>query len=79
VGLLRPFTFATTGAGTFGSAVREIADVAPVKTFPIRLREGMKLQFRSEFFNVPNRSSLGKPNVSAGSARALQFALKAPS
>ena len=50
------------------------------------LREGMKLQFRSEFFNVLNRVNLGSPNVtvgssmgritSAGSARVLQFALK---
>jgi hypothetical protein len=56
------------------------------KSFPLPLREGMKLQFRSEFFNVLNRVNLGNPNVtlgssmgritSAGSARVLQFALK---
>jgi len=50
------------------------------------VREGMKIQFRSEFFNVLNRVNLGNPNVtlgskmgqitSAGSARVLQFALK---
>ena len=46
----------------------------------------MKIQFRSEFFNVLNRVNLGNPNVtfgssmgritSAGSPRVLQFALK---
>jgi len=46
----------------------------------------MKIQFRSEFFNVLNRVNLGNPNTtvgssmgritSAGSARVLQFALK---
>ncbi len=46
----------------------------------------MKIQFRSEFFNVLNRVNLGNPNLtvgntmgritSAGSARVLQFALK---
>ena len=46
----------------------------------------MKLQFRSEFFNLLNRVNLGSPNTSlgssngkitsAGSARVLQFALK---
>jgi hypothetical protein len=46
----------------------------------------MRLQFRSEFFNLLNRVNLGNPNTtvgasmgritSAGSARVLQLALK---
>jgi outer membrane receptor protein involved in Fe transport len=89
-----PAAFATPATGTYGNAGRDIiiapgsatANVALFKVFPIPLREGMKLQFRSEFFNVLNRVNLGNPNTtvgssmgritSAGSARVLQFALK---
>ena len=89
-----PAAFAAPATGTFGNAGRDIitapgtatANVGLFKTFPVPLREGMKIQFRSEFFNVLNRVNLGNPNVtlgssmgritSAGSARVLQFALK---
>jgi outer membrane receptor protein involved in Fe transport len=89
-----PAAFATPATGTFGNAGRDIviapgtatANVALFKSFPVPLREGMKIQFRSEFFNVLNRVNLGNPNTtvgssmgritSAGSARVLQFALK---
>ena len=78
----------------FGNAGRDIitapgsatVNAGLFKNFPLPLREGMKLQFRSEFFNVLNRVNLGNPNMtlgssmgritSAGSARVLQFALK---
>jgi hypothetical protein len=89
-----PAAFAMPATGTFGNAGRDIitgpgtatANAALFKTFPVPLREGMKIQFRSEFFNVLNRVNLGSPNTSlgssngkissAGSARVLQFALK---
>jgi hypothetical protein len=89
-----PAAFATPATGTFGNAGRDIitapgtatANAGLFKTFPLPIREGMKVQFRSEFFNVLNRVNLGNPNVSvgssmgritsAGSARVLQFALK---
>jgi outer membrane receptor protein involved in Fe transport len=89
-----PAAFANPATGTFGNAGRDIitapgtatVNAGLFKTFPIPLREGMKLQFRSEFFNVLNRVNLGNPNTtvgssmgritSAGSARVLQFALK---
>ncbi|MGI8745649.1 MAG: TonB-dependent receptor [Bryobacteraceae bacterium] len=89
-----PAAFAAPATGTFGNAGRDIiiapasatANVGLFKSFPLPLREGMKLQFRSEFFNVLNRVNLGNPNVtlsgnmgritSAGSPRVLQFALK---
>jgi hypothetical protein len=88
-----PAAFAMPATGTFGNAGRYIiaapgtatANVALFKVFPLP-REGMRLQFRSEFFNVLNRVNLGNPNTSlgssngkitsAGSARVLQFALK---
>lgn len=89
-----PAAFAVPATGTFGNAGRNII-IAPgsattnaglFKNFPVPLREGMKVQFRSEFFNLLNRVNLGSPNVtvgssmgritSAGSPRILQFALK---
>jgi outer membrane receptor protein involved in Fe transport len=89
-----PAAFATPATGTFGNAGRDIitgpgsatANAGLFKTFPLPVREGMKIQFRSEFFNVLNRVNLSSPNVtvgssmgritSAGSARVLQLALK---
>jgi hypothetical protein len=89
-----PAAFAAAATGTFGNAGRDVitapgtatANVGLFKNFPVPLREGMKIQFRSEFFNVLNRVNLGNPNTtlgssngkisSAGSARVLQFALK---
>jgi outer membrane receptor protein involved in Fe transport len=89
-----PAVFSMPATGTFGDTGRDViigpgtatANVGLFKYFPIPLREGMKLQFRSEFFNVLNRVNLSSPNTSlgssngritsAGSARVLQFALK---
>jgi hypothetical protein len=62
-------------------------DFAVNKTFAIPYREGMGLQFRSEFFNVLNHTNFGIPNPSVSSAafgqvtntypaRQIQFALK---
>ena len=89
-----PAAFATPAIGTYGNAGRNLitapgsatVNAGLFKNFPLPLREGTKLQFRSEFFNVLNRVNLGNPNTtlgssmgrvtSAGSARVLQFALK---
>jgi outer membrane receptor protein involved in Fe transport len=89
-----PAAFAMPATGTFGNAGRDTiigpgsasVNAGLFKSFAIPFREGMKVQFRSEFFNVLNRVNLGNPNVtlgssmgkitSAGSARVLQFALK---
>jgi hypothetical protein len=62
-------------------------DFSVNKTFRIPYREGMGVQFRSEFFNVLNHTNFGipNPNVSGASfgqitntypARQIQFALK---
>jgi len=87
--------FALPAAGTFGNAGRDVitapgtanVNAGLFKTFPLPLREGTKIEFRSEFFNLFNRVNLSNPNTtfasstfgritSAGSARVLQFALK---
>ena len=63
-------------------------NLAVFRIFPLPLREGMRLQFRSEFFNLFNSVNLSNPNTSfsaganfgritsAGDARVIQFALK---
>jgi hypothetical protein len=62
-------------------------DVGLNKRFTIPAREGMSIQFRSEFFNILNRSNFGLPtcdvtNAAFGTIRStypprqIQFALK---
>ena len=62
-------------------------DAGVNKRFKIPAREGMSLQFRSEFFNILNRSNFGLPNTDITNAafgtirstyppRQIQFALK---
>jgi hypothetical protein len=62
-------------------------DFAVNKNFAIPFREGMALQFRSEFFNVLNHTNFGYPtaDITFGSfgtirstypPRQIQFALK---
>jgi hypothetical protein len=57
------------------------------KNFALPFREGMAIQFRSEFFNVLNRTNFGYPNATITDAafatirttyppRQIQFALK---
>jgi hypothetical protein len=78
----------------FGNAGRNIARTEPIYNFDLGLhkefsiREDIRLQFRSEFFNLFNTTNLGVPaqNVSNGNfgqitslssqARQIQFALK---
>ena len=89
-----PAAFAAPAANTYGNAGRNallgptshVANLALFKTFPIPVREGMQLQFRSEFFNVLNAVNFSNPNATLGasmgritgtdSARVIQFALK---
>jgi hypothetical protein len=88
--------FISPAAGTYGNVGRNAligpnfaaANTAIFKNFRLPLREDMRLQFRSEFFNVLNSVNLGNPNTnirsgvntaritSAGEARVIQFALK---
>ncbi len=63
-------------------------DTSVFKTFPLPFREGMKLQFRAEFFNIANHPQFAEPNVTSDNAgfgqitstvnnpRLIQFALK---
>jgi hypothetical protein len=88
--------FVSPDTGTYGLVGRNAllgpnfasANVAIFKYFRLPLREGLRLQFRSEFFNLLNSVNLGSPNTnirsgvntgritSAGEARVIQFALK---
>jgi hypothetical protein len=91
-----PAAFAQPAAGSYGYVGRNAllgpgagaANLGLFKNFALPGREGLRLQFRSEFFNVTNAVRLGSPNttVNAGSrlgritsasgARVIQFALK---
>jgi hypothetical protein len=77
--------FGDLGRNAFRSPGFEQWDMAADKSF--RIRESAKLQFRSEFFNLPNHTNFGIPNTNYGSssfgtirttyaARQIQFALK---
>ena len=77
--------FGNLGRNAFRMANFEQADLAIDKFF--RIREGINLQFRSEFFNITNKTNLGPPNSTSTSAafgqirttfpaRQIQFALK---
>ena len=88
--------FAAPAAGAYGNVGRNAligpssatTNLALFKSFHIPGREGMRLQFRSEFFNLFNSVNLGNPNAtlssgatmgritSAAEARVIQFALK---
>jgi hypothetical protein len=87
--------FAPNALGTPGNAGRNILsapglfniDFGAYKNFPIPLREGFHIQFRSEFFNFLNHTNFGSPNAtltspdfgkifSAAGPRILQFALR---
>ncbi len=73
---------ALTGPGGFG------LNAGVFKVFPIRLREGMRFEFRGEFFSLTNTPNLSNPNLSlnaganmgritgAGGARVIQLAGK---
>ena len=85
--------FAVNAPGTFGNAGRNIVrgpgnwniTFGLFKNFT--LTEQLRLQFRSEFFNLFNHTNLGNPNTnrssgnfgritSTGAPRVIQFALK---
>jgi outer membrane receptor protein involved in Fe transport len=88
--------FARPDNGTFGNLGRNAligpsysaTNLGLFKNIDLPGREGMRLQFRSEFFNLFNNVNLGNPNVnltagtnmgqitSAREARVIQFALK---
>jgi hypothetical protein len=88
--------FAMPALGSYGNVGRNAvlgpgysaANLGLFKNFVLPGREGLRLQFRSEFFNVLNNVNLGSPTAnlsagtrmgritSAGDARVIQFALK---
>jgi hypothetical protein len=92
---LSPSGFALNPNFTFGDAPRETScrgdgikntDLSAIKFF--NLTERFKLEFRSEFFNIFNRTRLGAPNTTFGGStfgvitntlnvpRVIQFGLK---
>jgi hypothetical protein len=88
--LLRPFDpNAQLGRGVFTGPGRVKFDLALRKVTSLsRLREGMNLEFRAEFFNIFNHTNFADPDVvitslqfgeitaTSTSSRQIQFALK---
>jgi outer membrane receptor protein involved in Fe transport len=88
--------FANPASGTYGNFGRNLLtgpanfslNAGVFKSFPIPLREGMRFEFRTEFFSLTNTPNFSNPNtsVSAGAnmgritsasgARVIQFAGK---
>jgi len=77
--------FGNAGPGTIRSPSENVWNWSLYKTFPIT--ERLKLQFRGEFFNIFNHTSLGNVDTSVGSGtygqitsalnpRILEFALR---
>lgn len=65
---------AQAAAGTFGTLGRNIlrgpgfnnTDLSVTRNFPLHFREGARVAFRTEFFNLFNRPQLGLPNATIG-------------
>jgi len=85
--------FVTQAAGTLGNAGRDILSGPGSTTVSfslfriINIKEKARLQFRTEFFNLFNKTNFGNPGgavgstnygviTSAAAARVVQFALK---
>jgi hypothetical protein len=77
--------YGTSGRGIFSGPALNRTDIALMKDFAIK--EGLKLQFRSEFFNAFNQVNFSNPNTNAsasafgritgaGSGREVQLAGK---
>jgi hypothetical protein len=79
--------YGNLGRNAFRAPQFEQLDLGVYKNFPIPLREGMSLQFRSEFFNILNHTNFRPPEPNYSSAafgtirstyipRQIQFAMK---
>ena len=79
-------TFGNAGTGILFGPASQYFDAAIYKSF--RIREGIKLQFRTEMFNAFNHPNLGSPNTTLNgfafgqiltksqTPRVIQFALR---
>jgi hypothetical protein len=64
-----PWAFGNSQRNTLWGPGFNNWDVALLKDFQIPGREGMRLQFRSEFLNAPNHFNLGTPNSTIADTR----------
>jgi hypothetical protein len=83
-----PGRYGTLGRNILRGPTLQNTDMSVSRAFPLGFREGAKLWFRSEFFNLFNRPQLNLPNAVIGNAtfgritttigdpRILQFSLK---
>lgn len=60
------FTFGNAGRNILLGPGTALADLSIFKDFPLGLHEGSHLEFRAEFFNLPNSPQFNSPNASVG-------------
>lgn len=60
------YTYGNSGINILRGPGMAQIDLAMMKNFPIPVREGMRLQFRAEAFNVANRANFRQPNINIG-------------
>lgn len=62
-----PFTFGNAGRNILEGPGTKLFDFSVFKDFQVNQREGNRLQFRAEFFNLFNTPQFNIPNASIGS------------
>jgi hypothetical protein len=78
-----PAAFAVPATYTYGTSGRNIVvgpgtqqiDLSLFKNIPLRMREGMRLEFRAEVFNLFNTPQFNNPNESGATATAASIGI----
>jgi len=60
------FTYGNSGLNILRGPNLRLVDLAFLKNFALPFREGMRLQFRAEAFNLANRANFRQPNFNIG-------------
>jgi hypothetical protein len=66
VGQAAPGTYGTLGRNILRGPNFKNTDMSVSRNFPLHFREGARVAFRTEFFNLFNRPQLGLPNGTIG-------------
>jgi hypothetical protein len=64
----KQYTIGNSGRGIVRGPALNTTDVSLARNFVLPWREGMRIQFRGEFYNALNTVNWASPNVTAGSS-----------
>ena len=78
-----PAAFATPASFQYGNSGRNVVvgpgtqqiDASLFKIIPLKLREGMRVEFRTEVFNALNKPQFNNPNESGATATSAQIGI----